>query len=98
MRHFPMRTLNRRALLQATGRFGTTMAAGSLLAPGLSMVGLSARSQAKAPPAEPLMQPAEIRSRNGVLDATITAAPGPVRIGDHAFPGCSITAPMCRRS
>jgi suppressor of ftsI len=82
-----MRTLNRRALLQATGRFGTTMAAGSLLAPGLSMVGLSARSQAKAPPAEPLMQPAEIRSRNGVLDATITAAPGPARIGDHAFSG-----------
>jgi len=36
---------------------------------------------------EPLIQPSEIRSENGVLKATITAAPGRVQLGDFAFPG-----------
>jgi FtsP/CotA-like multicopper oxidase with cupredoxin domain len=36
---------------------------------------------------EVLVQPAEIRSANGVLDATLTAAPGRVQLGDYAFPG-----------
>jgi suppressor of ftsI len=34
-----------------------------------------------------LLQPPEIRSRDGVLDATLTAAPGRVQLGDFAFPG-----------
>jgi len=37
--------------------------------------------------AELLVPPAEIRSANGVLDATLTAAPGRVQLGDYAFPG-----------
>jgi suppressor of ftsI len=34
-----------------------------------------------------LVRPAELRSSNGVLSATISAAPGPVQLGDLAFPG-----------
>jgi suppressor of ftsI len=34
-----------------------------------------------------LIQPSEIRSANGVLNATLTAAPGRVQLGDSAFPG-----------
>ena len=36
---------------------------------------------------EPLIQPPETRSASGILDATITAAPGPVQLGDRAFTG-----------
>src|SRR5262245_17318879 len=35
----------------------------------------------------PLVQPQEIRSEGGVLRATLTAAPGRVRLGDVAFDG-----------
>jgi len=34
-----------------------------------------------------LVQPTELRSRNGVLEATLTAAPGTVRLGEVTFPG-----------
>jgi suppressor of ftsI len=34
-----------------------------------------------------LVQPPEIRSRDGVLDATLTAAPGTVQVGGYTFPG-----------
>jgi suppressor of ftsI len=34
-----------------------------------------------------LVQPTELRSRNGVLAATLTAAPGTVRLDDVTFPG-----------
>jgi FtsP/CotA-like multicopper oxidase with cupredoxin domain len=34
-----------------------------------------------------LIQPPEIRSQNGVLNATITAVPGRVQVGEYAFPG-----------
>ncbi len=87
MRHLPTRTFHRRSFLRAAGRLGQTLIAGSLLSPGLSMFELGARSPAKAPTPEPLAQPSEIRSRNGILDATITAAPGPVRLGDHTLAG-----------
>jgi FtsP/CotA-like multicopper oxidase with cupredoxin domain len=87
MRHFPTPTLDRRSLLRAAGRFGKTLAAGSLLSPGLSMLGPGAHALAKAPTPEPLVQPPEVRSRNGVLETTITAAPGQVRLGDHEFSG-----------
>src|SRR5712692_951789 len=36
---------------------------------------------------EPLLQPSEIRSQNGVLNTALTAAPGRVQLGDFAFPG-----------
>jgi suppressor of ftsI len=36
---------------------------------------------------EPLIQPSQIRSANGLLEATITAAPGRVQLGDVAFSG-----------
>jgi suppressor of ftsI len=87
MRQFPTPTLDRRSLLRAAGRFGKTLAAGSLLSPGLSMLGPAMHALAKAPTPEPLMQPPEIRSRNGILDATITAAPGQVRLGNHELSG-----------
>jgi suppressor of ftsI len=87
MRQFPTPTFDRRSLLRAAGRFGKTLAAGSLLSPGLSMLGPVVHALAKAPTPEPLMQPPEIRSRNGILDATITAAPSQVRLGDHEFSG-----------
>lgn len=35
----------------------------------------------------PLVQPPEIHSRDGVLDATLTAAPGTVQVGEFTFPG-----------
>jgi suppressor of ftsI len=42
---------------------------------------------AQAATAEALLQPSEIRSNDGVLEATITAAPGRVQLGEYAFPG-----------
>jgi suppressor of ftsI len=78
-------TLDRRSFLKAAGGWGKTAAVAGLLSPGLSLLGSAGRAQAKAPAPEPLIQPAEFRSANGVLEATITAAPGPVRFGDRAF-------------
>ena len=80
-------TLNRRLFIKASIRFaGRTAAAGSLLSLGPSMPA-RARSQPKTPAPEPLIQPPERRSANGILDATVTAAPGPVQLGDRAFTG-----------
>ena len=79
-------TIDRRSFFKAASGFaGLTAAAGSLLSLGRSMPGALARSQTPTP--EPLIQPPEIRSANGVLETTITAAPGPVRIGDFSFSG-----------
>jgi len=81
-------TPNRRSFLKAAGRsMGRTAAAGSLLSLGSSMQGSLARSQPQTPTPEPLIQPPETRSATGMLDATVTAAPGPVRLGDRAFTG-----------
>ncbi len=86
MRQFS--TLDRRSFLKAAGRsVGWTAAVGSLLSLGPSIPRSAARSQANTPTPEPLIQPPEMRSAKGVLDATITAAPGPVRLGDRAFTG-----------
>ena len=61
-------TLDRRLFIKAASRFvGATAAAGGLLSLGPSMPG--ARSQPKAPTPEPLIQPPEVHSVNGVLDA-----------------------------
>lgn len=74
--------LDRRAFLAAAGRAGKALATTSLLrvgplAPSAPM--LAARAHAEA--GNLLVQPPEIRSRNGVLDAMLTAAPGTVRLG-----------------
>jgi FtsP/CotA-like multicopper oxidase with cupredoxin domain len=55
-----------------------------LLVPGAALL-QSARAEVEG--REPLIQPPEIRSRNGVLNATITAAPGRVQLREYAFPG-----------
>jgi hypothetical protein len=55
-----------------------------LIGPGATLL---QSGRADAGGREPLVQPPEIRSENGVLRATITAAPGRVQLGDFAFPG-----------
>ena len=87
MGHSSTSTLDRRSFLKAAGGFGKMAAAARLASPGLPMLGSAVRSQAKAPTPEPLIQPPELRSANGVLDAAINAAPGPVRLGDRALTG-----------
>ena len=79
--------LHRRSFLKAAGRLGRVAAAGSILPIGLSTLGSRARLQAKTQTPEPLIQPSETRSANGILDTTITAAPGPVQLGDRSFGG-----------
>ena len=79
-------TPDRRLFIKGASRFiGATAAARGLLSLGPSMQG--ARSQPRAPTPEPLIQPPEMHSVNGVLDMTIAAAPGPVQLGDRAFTG-----------
>jgi suppressor of ftsI len=80
---------DRRSFLRTVGRAGLAAAsvlrsAGVLFATGAALP-QSARADVKG--REPLIQPREIRSRNGVLNATITAAPGRVQLGEYAFPG-----------
>jgi suppressor of ftsI len=80
--------LDRRAFLAAACHAGEALAATSLLrvsplSPSAAM--LAARANAEA--GDLLVQPPEIRSRNGVLDATLTAAPGTVRLGEVTFSG-----------
>jgi hypothetical protein len=86
MSQSPTSTLDRRSFIKAAGRFGKTAAAGSLLSLGPLMPGSPARSQAKALTSEPLIQPAEIRSANGILEqlCTTDAASTPRRyLADH---------------
>jgi len=82
--------LDRRSFLTAVGRTGAALAAPNILRSAAAITGSSAMllpTSAHAGIGETLLQPSEIRSRNGVLDATITAAPGPVRLGNHVLPG-----------
>src|SRR5229473_4022439 len=65
--------MNRRSFLTAAG-----VAAGAVL---LRLPGAAARTQ------QLLVQPSEIRSRNGLLEVALSAAPGRVQLGDYAFPG-----------
>ena len=81
-------TQDRRSFIKAAASFvGGSVAAGSLLSLGASTPATRARSQFDAKTPEPLIEPSEIRSVNGVLDLTMTAAPGPVQLGDRAFTG-----------
>ena len=80
---------DRRSFLKAVGRAGLAAAAvlrsgAALLGPGATLL-QSGRADARGP--EPLIQPSEIRSENGFLRTTITAAPGRVQLGDCSFPG-----------
>src|SRR4051794_41010782 len=80
---------NRRSFLKAAGRAG--LAVPALLRSRAALIGPAAAllqsRRADAAQRQPLIQPSEIRSENGVLKATITAAPGRVQLGDFAFPG-----------
>jgi len=77
--------LDRRALLMAAGQAGTVLAGGNFVAGAAAL--LNARPVGATAALEPLIQPTEIRSTDGLLDTTITAAPGSVRLGDHEFAG-----------
>jgi suppressor of ftsI len=70
---------DRRSVLQMIGH--SSLAA--TLAPGLSLL----RSDGAKAARELLLQPPEIRSRNGELNVTLTAAPAPMRLADIEFPG-----------
>jgi suppressor of ftsI len=70
---------DRRSVLQGVGHAGLA----AMLAPGLALL-RSGRAKAAR---EPLLQPPEIRSRNGELSVTLIAAPAPMRLGDVEFPG-----------
>jgi suppressor of ftsI len=78
---------DRRSFLRTAGRAG--LAAVSLLPPValLGRAGVAQLGQTGTGTGQPLIQPREIRSADGVLRATITAAPGQVRLGDVAFDG-----------
>jgi suppressor of ftsI len=80
---------DRRSFLKTLGSAG--LAAASVLRPGAALLAPAATllpaGRANAQRGEPLVQPPEVRSENGVLRATITAAPGQVRLGDISFPG-----------
>src|ERR1700730_17253951 len=70
---------DRRSVLRVMGHAGVA----ALLSPGISLL----RSDRAKAGWEPLIQPPEVRSRNGELTVTLTAAPSPVRLGDVEFPG-----------
>jgi FtsP/CotA-like multicopper oxidase with cupredoxin domain len=79
---------DRRSVLRLAARAGLAAASrwrfgAALLAPGLSFL---QSDRARAEP-EPLIRPTEIRSRNGELRMTLTAAPGPMALGDYEFTG-----------
>ena len=80
---------DRRSFLRAVGSAG--LAASSVLRSGAVLLGSGAAllqsGRADAREREPLIQPSEIRSENGILRTTITAAPARVQLGDFAFPG-----------
>ncbi len=79
---------NRRSVLRAMGRAGVSATVGwrtaaTLFAPALSLL----RSDRAGAGQQTLIQPQEIRSRDGVLATTLTAAPSQVRLGDVELPG-----------
>jgi suppressor of ftsI len=83
--------LHRRAFLASASSACQAVAATRFLAgPGLlapAAVLLPRRAHAGAASGPLLVQPSELRSRDGVLDATLTAAPAPVQVGEFTFPG-----------
>jgi FtsP/CotA-like multicopper oxidase with cupredoxin domain len=81
---------HRRSFLNAVGRTAAGAAAAYAMRSGAAILApavLPQAARAAAHYGEPLVQPSEIRSENGVLKATITAAPGRVQLGDVAVSG-----------
>ncbi|MGA7328909.1 MAG: multicopper oxidase family protein [Rhodomicrobium sp.] len=81
---------NRREFLASAGHGGKTLLAANLLraCPGILAGGVTLLpSGALGQTSDQLVQPEAIGSRNGVLDATLTAAPGQVQLGSATFPG-----------
>jgi FtsP/CotA-like multicopper oxidase with cupredoxin domain len=80
---------DRRGFLRAIG--GAGLAAPSVLRSSATLLGPGAAllqsGEAYSARREPLIQPSEIRSQNGVLDAALTAAPGTVQLDEVTFPG-----------
>jgi suppressor of ftsI len=86
MPYVRMPTFDRRALLLGAARGAKVLAARRVLQTA-PLFALTALSRAAGQASEPLVSPPEIRSRDGVLETTLTAACGPVRLGDHVFTG-----------
>jgi suppressor of ftsI len=85
------RTLDRRSFLKSAKEACEVLAASNILGPAVAFVEAGVRlpdaSGAEAAGRELLTPPPDIRSENGILQATITAAPGRVQLGDFVFPG-----------
>ena len=79
------RGLCRRAFLGGVGK--GLIAANGLRSRSLTLAGSATLWPCAAQASEELVQPAEFRSRDGILDATLTASPGPVRLGSVTFQG-----------
>jgi suppressor of ftsI len=79
---------SRRVFLRSGGRLGKGVAAAYVLRSGSGLLAsVGAALPAAAAPRDVLAKPPEIRSRNGVLETTIVAAPGDVDLGSVSFPG-----------
>jgi suppressor of ftsI len=80
---------DRRSFLKTMGRSGFAVA--SVLSSGTALLGsthaLLRSDRVAAEGSKPLVQPQEIRSQNGVLNATLTATASQVQIGDYALSG-----------
>jgi hypothetical protein len=79
---------DRRTFLRGIGHAGLTAVSARTL--GASMLGSALaplRSDRANAAREPLIQPPEIRSWDGVLNATFTAAQDRMRLGEYEFPG-----------
>ena len=81
-----MPTFDRRTVLSGAARGAKLLMAGNIMS-AMPLWGLAAQARTAAPTRAPLASPPEIRGRDGVLDATLTAAAGPVQIGEHRFSG-----------
>ncbi|MDB5444454.1 MAG: hypothetical protein JWP86_1390 [Phenylobacterium sp.] len=66
---------------------GTKLHRRAFLASASSACAMPPPRRARAERGPALVPPPEIRSRNGVLEATLTAAPGAVQVGQFSFPG-----------
>ena len=81
-----MPTFDRRTVLSGAARGAKLLMAGNIMS-AMPLWGLAAQARTAAPTRAPLASPPEIRGRDGILDATLTAAAGPVQIGEHRFSG-----------
>ena len=86
-RNFALGYHTRRSFLKMVGRAG--LAAASVVPRRRSSGRQLSRPNPDEPTLEgqPLIQPQQIRSENGVLRTTITAAPKRVQLGNFLFPG-----------